>query len=58
MIATGGCAFLSRALGSNVLTGDGGLLAAEVGAELSGMEFSSNRIVVRMVDSKPRSEVG
>jgi succinate dehydrogenase/fumarate reductase flavoprotein subunit len=41
VIATGGCAFASRALGCNVLTGDGGLLAAEVGAELSGMEFSN-----------------
>ncbi|MFD2249403.1 succinate dehydrogenase/fumarate reductase flavoprotein subunit [Pseudochelatococcus lubricantis] len=41
VIATGGCAFLSRALGCNVLTGDGLLLAAELGAELSGMEFSS-----------------
>lgn len=41
VIATGGCAFLSRALGCNVLTGDGGLLATEVGAELSGMEFSN-----------------
>ncbi|MEY4577416.1 MAG: hypothetical protein RL701_2119 [Pseudomonadota bacterium] len=41
VIATGGCAFLSRALGCNVLTGDGGLLAAEVGAEFSGMEFSN-----------------
>jgi succinate dehydrogenase/fumarate reductase flavoprotein subunit len=41
VIATGGCAFLSRALGCNVLTGDGGLFAAEVGAELSGMEFSN-----------------
>jgi len=41
VIATGGCAFLSRALGCNVLTGDGYLMAAEVGAELSGMEFSN-----------------
>lgn len=41
VIATGGCAFLSRALGCNVLTGDGLLMAAEVGAELSGMEFSN-----------------
>lgn len=39
--ATGGCAFLSKALGCNVLTGDGGLLAAEVGADMSGMEFSN-----------------
>ena len=41
VIATGGCAFLSRALGCNVLTGDGLLMAAEVGAQLSGMEFSN-----------------
>ena len=41
VIATGGCAFLSRALGCNVLTGDGGLLAAEAGADFSGMEFSN-----------------
>lgn len=41
VIATGGCAFLSNALGCNVLTGDGYLMAAELGAELSGMEFSS-----------------
>ncbi|HTO63244.1 MAG TPA: FAD-binding protein, partial [Bradyrhizobium sp.] len=38
---TGGCAFLSKTLGSNVLTGDGYLMAAEVGAELSSMEFSN-----------------
>ncbi|HYS66287.1 MAG TPA: FAD-binding protein, partial [Paraburkholderia sp.] len=41
VIATGGCAFLSNALGCNVLTGDGQLMAAEVGAALSGMEFSN-----------------
>ncbi len=41
IIATGGCAFLSKALGTNVLTGDGYLFAAEAGAELSGMEFSN-----------------
>jgi succinate dehydrogenase/fumarate reductase flavoprotein subunit len=41
IIATGGCAFLSKALGCNVLTGDGYLLAAEAGAEMSGMEFSN-----------------
>ncbi|MBD3886205.1 FAD-binding protein [Phormidium tenue FACHB-886] len=41
VIATGGCAFLSKALGCNVVTGDGYLMAAEVGAELSGMEFSN-----------------
>lgn len=41
VIATGGCAFLSKALGCNVLTGDGYLFAGEAGAELSGMEFSN-----------------
>jgi succinate dehydrogenase/fumarate reductase flavoprotein subunit len=41
VIATGGCAFLSGALGTNNLTGDGYLIAAEAGATLSGMEFSS-----------------
>jgi succinate dehydrogenase/fumarate reductase flavoprotein subunit len=41
VIATGGCAFLSGGLGCNVLTGDGYLMAAEVGAALSGMEFSN-----------------
>ncbi|MNB71151.1 Fumarate reductase flavoprotein subunit precursor [compost metagenome] len=41
VIATGGCAFLSKALGCNVLTGDGLLLAAEAGASMSGMEFSN-----------------
>ncbi|QJC50811.1 FAD-binding protein [Paenibacillus albicereus] len=41
VVATGGCAFLSKALGCNVLTGDGYLLAVEAGAQLSGMEFSN-----------------
>ncbi|BDT97815.1 MULTISPECIES: FAD-binding protein [Nocardia] len=40
VVATGGCAFLSGAAGTDVDTGDGLLLAAEAGAELSGMEFS------------------
>ncbi len=40
VVATGGCAFLSGAYGLDVCTGDGQLLAAELGAELSGMEFS------------------
>lgn len=42
VLATGGCAFLSGALGCNPDTGDGHLMAAELGAELSGMEFSSS----------------
>jgi succinate dehydrogenase/fumarate reductase flavoprotein subunit len=41
ILATGGCAFLSRALGCDTNTGDGALMAAEVGAHLSGMEFSN-----------------
>ncbi|AHH20245.1 putative oxidoreductase [Nocardia nova SH22a] len=41
VLATGGCAFLSRALGTNVDTGDGALMAAEAGARFSGMEFSN-----------------
>ncbi|MGV9675583.1 FAD-dependent oxidoreductase [Nocardia sp. NPDC003482] len=41
VLATGGCAFLAGALGTNVDTGDGALMAAEVGARFSGMEFSN-----------------
>ena len=41
VIATGGCAFMSGALGTNVCTGDGHLAAGEVGARFSGMEFSN-----------------
>ncbi|KMY85193.1 Succinate dehydrogenase flavoprotein subunit [Candidatus Paraburkholderia calva] len=40
-MATGGCAFMSNALGCNVLTDDGLLMVAEAGAECSGMEFSN-----------------
>jgi succinate dehydrogenase/fumarate reductase flavoprotein subunit len=40
VIATGGCAFLSKALGTNGLTGDGLLLSAEAGATFSGMELT------------------
>jgi len=40
VVATGGCAFMSKALGTYGLTGDGLLMAAETGAVLSGMEFS------------------
>jgi succinate dehydrogenase/fumarate reductase flavoprotein subunit len=41
VVASGGCAFLSGGLGCDVLTGDGSLMAAEAGAEFSGMEFSN-----------------
>jgi succinate dehydrogenase/fumarate reductase flavoprotein subunit len=41
VVASGGVAFLSKTLGCDVNTGDGLLMAVEAGAELSGMEFSS-----------------
>ncbi|WP_404713728.1 FAD-dependent oxidoreductase [Sphingomonas sp. MMS24-J13] len=40
VLATGGCAFKSGLIGSDTNTGDGYLMAAEAGAELSGMEFA------------------
>lgn len=40
ILATGGCAFHERILGATGLTGDGYLMAAEAGAQLSGMEFT------------------
>jgi len=40
VVATGGCAFMSRALGTYELTGDGLLMTVEAGAALSGMKFS------------------
>lgn len=46
VIASGGCAFLSKALGTNVDTGDGALMAAEAGAVFSGMEFSNAYAIV------------
>ena len=46
VLATGGCAFLSKALGTNVDTGDGALMAAEVGACFSGMEFANAYAIV------------
>jgi succinate dehydrogenase/fumarate reductase flavoprotein subunit len=42
IVATGGNAFQSGGLGCDVLTGDGYLMAAEAGAEFSGMEFSNS----------------
>src|SRR6188768_1389467 len=41
ILATGGAGFLGGLLGSSTNTGDGHLMALEVGAELSGMEFSN-----------------
>ena len=41
VLAAGGTSFLSHLLGSRTNTGDGYLLAAEAGAEMSGMEFTA-----------------
>ncbi|MGE2736740.1 FAD-binding protein [Mycolicibacterium vaccae] len=41
VLATGGTAFLSGSFGTNVNTGDGLLFGAEVGADLTGMEFAT-----------------
>jgi len=42
VMANGGCAFLSKALGCNTNTGDGMLMAVEAGGELSSMEASNH----------------
>jgi|LNFM01.2.fsa_nt_gb succinate dehydrogenase/fumarate reductase flavoprotein subunit len=45
VLASGGCAFGERFIGSTGLTGDGLLMAAEAGATMSGMEMSSQYAV-------------
>jgi len=55
VLATGGCAFMSRLLGSQTNTGDGYLMAAEAGAELSGMEFCSYHTVSPTFSTMTRS---
>jgi succinate dehydrogenase/fumarate reductase flavoprotein subunit len=55
ILATGGCAFLSPLLGSRNNTGDGYLMAAEAGATLSGMEFSSQHTIAAAGTSQTRS---
>jgi succinate dehydrogenase/fumarate reductase flavoprotein subunit len=57
VIASGGCAFLSRLLGSHTNTGDGYLMAAEAGAELSGMEFSNYYCIAAAGSTMTRSMV-
>lgn len=57
VIATGGCAFLSKGLGCNVLTGDGYLMGAEAGAEFSGMEFSRRYAPAPAFSSNTRSRL-
>ncbi|WP_397451998.1 FAD-dependent oxidoreductase [Pseudomonas sp. NA-150] len=57
VVATGGCAFLSRLLGCHTNTGDGYLMAVEAGAELSGMEFSNYYGIAAAGSSMSRSMV-
>jgi succinate dehydrogenase/fumarate reductase flavoprotein subunit len=57
VLASGGCAFLSRLLGCHTNTGDGYLMAAEAGAELSGMEFSSYYCIAASGSSMTRSMI-
>lgn len=42
ILATGGNAFRSGAMGTNGVTGDGYLMAAEAGVDMVGMEFSGH----------------
>ncbi|MQY19897.1 FAD-binding protein [Nocardia macrotermitis] len=53
VVATGGCAFRSGGAGTDVDTGDGMLMAAEAGGELSGMEFSSAYSLAPVLGSHP-----
>ncbi|PZV37192.1 oxidoreductase [Mesorhizobium kowhaii] len=55
VMATGGTSFLSRLLGSHTNTGDGYLMAAEAGAELSGMEFTTYYTVAPVRSTMTRS---
>ncbi|BAP44918.1 oxidoreductase flavoprotein, asfA [Pseudomonas sp. StFLB209] len=57
VLASGGCAFLSSLLGSHNNTGDGYLMGAEAGAELSGMEFSNYYCIAAAGSSMTRSMV-
>lgn len=57
ILASGGCAFQSRLLGAANNTGDGHLMAAELGARLSGMEFSSIFSVVPKNTTMSRSMI-
>ncbi|CAO3360909.1 FAD-binding protein [Azospirillum melinis] len=55
ILATGGCAFKSRLLGSHTNTGDGHLMAAEAGVDFSGMEFSTYHTVAPAHSTMTRS---
>ena len=56
ILATGGCAFRFGLLGSRTNTGDGHLMAAEAGAELSGMRIChciNRRLFARRAPALP-----
>ena len=55
VLATGGTSFMSHLLGSRTNTGDGYLMAAEAGAELSGMEFTAAYTVAPRDSTMTRS---
>ena len=55
VLATGGTSFMSHLLGSRTNTGDGYLMAAEAGAELSGMEFTAAYTVAPQHSTMTRS---
>jgi len=55
VLAAGGTSFLSHLLGSRTNTGDGYLMAAEAGAELSGMEFTAAYTVAPAHSTMTRS---
>jgi len=54
VLASGGCAFRAKLLGADNNTGDGALMAAELGAELSGMEFTNAYNVAPVYSSMTR----
>jgi succinate dehydrogenase/fumarate reductase flavoprotein subunit len=55
VLATGGTSFMSHLLGSHTNTGDGYLMAAEAGADLSGMEFTGAYTVAPKHSTMTRS---
>ena len=57
ILATGGAGFLGGLLGSSTNTGDGHLMALEVGAELSGMEFSNEYSISPRLELDPHADL-
>jgi succinate dehydrogenase/fumarate reductase flavoprotein subunit len=55
ILASGGTSFLSRLLGSHTNTGDGYLMAAEAGADFSGMELTNYYTVAARGSTMTRS---